>query len=86
MRKITLALSAVCLLLGLNQSVVAKESAPAPLNPGVTVAQLAQQAPVHWVSVARRLPLVLILTTPCFSQAPVFIAGKKSSLPISRTT
>lgn len=53
MRKLTMALSAVCLLLGLNQSVVAKESAPVPLNPGVTVAQLAQQVPIHWVSVAQ---------------------------------
>ena len=53
MRKLTMALSAACLLLGLNQSALAKESAPAPLNPGVTVAQLAQQVPVHWVSVAQ---------------------------------
>jgi len=53
MRKTTLALSAICLLLSLNHSAMAKESAPAPLYPGVNVAQLAQQSPVHWVSVAQ---------------------------------
>ncbi len=53
MRKTPLALSAVFLLLSLNQSAFAKEPAPAPLWPGVNVAQLAQQSPVHWVSVAQ---------------------------------
>ncbi|SQA98204.1 Class B acid phosphatase precursor [Cedecea neteri] len=53
MRKIALALSAVCLLVGFNHAALATESAPAPLNPGVTVAQLAQQVPIHWVSVAQ---------------------------------
>ncbi len=90
MRKITLALSAVCLLLGLNQSVVAKESAPAPLNPGVTVAQLAQQVPIHWVSVAQiensllgRAPIAVgfdIDDTVLFS-SPGFYRGQKEYSP-----
>ncbi|WP_435951717.1 acid phosphatase AphA [Dryocola sp. BD626] len=90
MRKITLALSAVCLLLGLNQSVVAKESVPAPLNPGVTVAQLAQQAPIHWVSVAQiensllgRAPIAVgfdIDDTVLFS-SPGFYRGQKEYSP-----
>lgn len=90
MRKITLALSAVCLLLGLNQSVAAKESAPTPLNPGVTVAQLAQQAPVHWVSVAQiensltgRAPIAVgfdIDDTVLFS-SPGFYRGQKEFSP-----
>lgn len=90
MRKITLALSAVCLLLGLNQSVVAKESVPAPLNPGVTVAQLAQQAPIHWVSVAQiensllgRAPIAVgfdIDDTVLFS-SPGFYRGQKVYSP-----
>jgi len=53
MRKITLALSALCLCIGLNNATYAKESVPTPLNPGVTVAELAHQNPVHWVSVAQ---------------------------------
>ncbi|WP_435928167.1 acid phosphatase AphA [Dryocola sp. BD613] len=90
MRKITLALSAVCLLLGLNHSVVAKESVPAPLNPGVTVAQLAQQAPIHWVSVAQiensllgRPPIAVgfdIDDTVLFS-SPGFYRGQKEFSP-----
>lgn len=90
MRKITLALSAVCLLLGLNHSVVAKESVPAPLNPGITVAQLAQQAPIHWVSVAQiensllgRPPVAVgfdIDDTVLFS-SPGFYRGQKEFSP-----
>lgn len=51
MRKITLALSAIALVIGLNHSVQAKISTDTPLNAGVTVAQLAHQMPIHWVSV-----------------------------------
>ncbi len=90
MRKLTMALSAVCLLLGLNQSVVAKESAPVPLNPGVTVAQLAQQVPIHWVSVAQiensllgRAPMAVgfdIDDTVLFS-SPGFYRGQKEFSP-----
>ncbi|MDF4196370.1 HAD family acid phosphatase, partial [Bacillus amyloliquefaciens] len=53
MRKITQALSAVCLLFALNRSAVALASSPSPLNPGTNVAKLAEQAPIHWVSVAQ---------------------------------
>jgi acid phosphatase (class B) len=50
MRKITLALSAACLLFSLNSAVV---PAPTPLYTGTTAAILAEQAPIHWVSVAQ---------------------------------
>lgn len=53
MKKITLALSAVCLLFTLNHSANALVSSPSTLNPGTNVAKLAEQAPVHWVSVAQ---------------------------------
>lgn len=53
MRKITLALSAACLLFSLNSAVVARASAPTPLYTGTTAAMLAEQAPIHWVSVAQ---------------------------------
>ncbi len=53
MRKITLALSAACLLFSLNSAVVARASAPTPLYTGTTAAILAEQAPIHWVSVAQ---------------------------------
>lgn len=53
MRKITLALSAICLLFTLNHPASALASSPSPLNPGTNVAKLAEQAPVHWVSVAQ---------------------------------
>ncbi|MCW7027314.1 hypothetical protein NYV43_04760 [Escherichia coli] len=53
MRKITQAISAVCLLFALNSSAVALASSPSPLNPGTNVARLAEQAPIHWVSVAQ---------------------------------
>ena len=53
MRKITQALSAVCLLFALNTSVTAHASSPSPLYPGTDVAKLAEQAPIHWVSVAQ---------------------------------
>lgn len=53
MRKFTLALSAVCLLFTLNQPAQALVSSPSQLNPGTNVATLAEQAPIHWVSVAQ---------------------------------
>lgn len=53
MRKITQALSAVCLLFALNSSVTAHASSPSPLYTGTDVAKLAEQAPIHWVSVAQ---------------------------------
>lgn len=53
MRKITQALSAVCLLFALNTSVTAHASSPSQLYPGTDVAKLAEQAPIHWVSVAQ---------------------------------
>lgn len=53
MRKITQAISAVCLLFALNSSAVALASSPSPLNHGTNVARLAEQAPIHWVSVAQ---------------------------------
>ena len=90
MRKITLALSAACLLSGLHFSAAARESVPASLNPGVTVAQLAQQIPVHWVSVAQiensllgRPPIAVgfdIDDTVLFS-SPGFYRGQKEYSP-----
>ena len=53
MRKITQALSAVCLLFALNASLTAHASSPSPIYPGTDVAKLAEQAPIHWVSVAQ---------------------------------
>lgn len=90
MQKIKLALGAVCVLLSLNQSALAKESPPAPLYPGVNVAQLAQQSPVHWVSVAQienslvgRPPIAVgfdIDDTVLFS-SPGFYRGQKEFSP-----
>ncbi len=53
MRKLTLALAAASLLFTLNSAVVARASTPQPLWVGTNVAQLAEQAPIHWVSVAQ---------------------------------
>ncbi len=36
-----------------KQFAVALASSPSPLNPGTNVARLAEQAPIHWVSVAQ---------------------------------
>jgi acid phosphatase (class B) len=90
MHKIKLALGAVCVLLSLNQSAFAKEANPAPLYPGVNVAQLAQQSPVHWVSVAQienslvgRPPIAVgfdIDDTVLFS-SPGFYRGQKEFSP-----
>ena len=92
MRKITQALSAVCLLFALNSSAVALASSPSPLNPGTNVAKLAEQAPIHWVSVAQienslagRPPMAVgfdIDDTVLFS-SPGFWRGKKTFSPES---
>ncbi len=37
-------------LFSLNSAVVARASTPQPLWVGTNVAQLAEQAPIHWVS------------------------------------
>ncbi|MBD3703433.1 acid phosphatase AphA [Klebsiella pneumoniae] len=47
------ALAAASLLFTLNSAVVARASTPQPLWVGTNVAQLAEQAPIHWVSVAQ---------------------------------
>lgn len=52
MRKVTLAFSAIALALSLNGAAMAKVHMPEVVSPGVTVAQLAQQQPINWVSVA----------------------------------
>ena len=92
MRKITQAISAVCLLFALNSSAVALASSPSPLNPGTNVARLAEQAPIHWVSVAQienslagRPPMAGgfdIDDTVLFS-SPGFWRGKKTFSPES---
>ncbi|KNC92347.1 acid phosphatase AphA [Trabulsiella odontotermitis] len=90
MRNITMAFSAVCLLFALNNPVVARASAPSPVNPGTNVARLAEQAPVHWVSVAQiensllgRPPIAVgfdIDDTVLFS-SPGFWRGQKTWSP-----
>ena len=90
MRKFTLALSAVCLLFTLNQPAQALVSSPSQLNPGTNVAKLAEQAPIHWVSVAQiensltgRPPMAVgfdIDDTVLFS-SPGFWRGKKTFSP-----
>ncbi len=92
MRKITLALSAFCLLFTLNNSAIALASSPSPLNPGTNVAKLAEQSPIHWVSVAQienslagRPPIAVgfdIDDTVLFS-SPGFWRGKKVYSPES---
>ena len=92
MRKITQALSAVCLLFALNTSVTAHASSPSPLYPGTDVAKLAEQAPIHWVSVAQienslmgHPPMAVgfdIDDTVLFS-SPGFWRGKKTYSPDS---
>lgn len=92
MRKITLALSAACLLFSLSHPVVARPSSPTPLYTGTTAARLAEQAPVHWVSVAQienslmgRPPMSVgfdIDDTVLFS-SPGFWRGKKTWSPQS---
>jgi len=92
MRKITAGLSAFCLLFTLNGSVTAHASSPSPLTPGTNVAKLAEQAPIHWVSVAQiensllgRAPMaggIDIDETVLFS-SPGFWRGKKTYSPDS---
>ncbi len=96
MRKLTLALAAASLLFTLNSAVVARASTPQPLWVGTNVAQLAEQAPIHWVSVAQiensllgrppMVPSALISMTPSSSPVRVSGAGKKPSLPAARIT
>ena len=79
MRKITLAFSAFCLLFTLNHSAIALESSPSQLNPGTNVARLAEQAPVHWVSVAQ-------IENSLLGRQQVSGAAKKLSLPAAMLT
>ncbi len=82
------------LLFTLNSAVVARASTPQPLWVGTNVAQLAEQAPIHWVSVAQiensllgRPPMAVgfdIDDTVLFS-SPVSGAGKTFS-PAVRIT
>lgn len=53
MRKIIMTLGAVSLALALNSTVVARASTPSPQDAGTNVARLAEQAAIHWVSVAQ---------------------------------
>ena len=88
MRKLTLALAAASLLFTLNSAVVARASKP--LWVGTNVAQLAEQAPIHWVSVAQiensllgRPPMAVgfdIDDTVLFS-SPGFWRGQKTFSP-----
>ncbi|WP_414165170.1 acid phosphatase AphA [Superficieibacter sp. BNK-5] len=92
MRKIIMALNAACLALALNGTVVARASTPSPLYTGTNVARLAEQAPVHWVSVAQiensltgRPPMAVgfdIDDTVLFS-SPGFWRGKETYSPDS---
>ena len=90
MRKLTLALAAASLLFTLNSAVVARASTPQPLWVGTNVAQMAEQAPIHWVSVAQiensllgRPPMAVgfdIDDTVLFS-SPGFWRGQKTFSP-----
>ena len=51
MRKLTLTLSAPALALSLNSVADAKVYMPEKVSDGVTVAQLAEQHAIHWISV-----------------------------------
>jgi acid phosphatase (class B) len=93
MRKLTLAFSAICLLLTFNSTVVdAHASSPSPVYVGTNVAKLAEQAPIHWVSVAQIEDSLLGLPpmavgfdiddTVLFS-SPGFWRGKKTFSPDS---
>ncbi len=87
MRKLTLALAAASLLFTLNSAVVARASTPQPLWVGTNVAQLAEQAPIHWFRWrklrtacwgGRRWPSALISMTP--SSSPVRVSGAGKNL------
>lgn len=93
MRKITLALSSICLMFSLNAPFTeAHASSPSPLYTGTNVVRLAEQAPVHWVSVAQiensllgRAPMAVgfdIDDTVLFS-SPGFWRGKRIYSPDS---
>ncbi|HFZ8994594.1 TPA: acid phosphatase AphA [Citrobacter freundii] len=92
MKKIAFALSAFCLLFTLSNPASALTSSPSPLNPGINVAQLAAQSPVHWVSVMQiessltgHPPMAVgfdIDDTVLFS-SPGFWRGKKTFSPDS---
>ncbi|WP_312214345.1 acid phosphatase AphA [Pseudescherichia sp.] len=91
MRKLPLALSALCLLFTVGAA-SAHASSPSPLYPGTNVAKLAEQAPIHWVSVAQienslqgRPPMAVgfdIDDTVLFS-SPGFWRGKETFSPQS---
>ncbi|WP_313573320.1 acid phosphatase AphA [Pseudescherichia sp.] len=91
MRKMPLALSALCLLFTVGAANV-HASVPSPLYPGTNVAKLAEQAPIHWVSVAQienslqgRPPMAVgfdIDDTVLFS-SPGFWRGKETFSPQS---
>ena len=51
MKKITLTLSAIALALSFTATSQAKIPMPEVVSPGVTVVELAQQQPIHWVSI-----------------------------------
>ncbi|MEQ4620504.1 acid phosphatase AphA [Providencia vermicola] len=51
MKKTTLTLSAVALVLSLTATSQAKVLMPEVVSSGVTVAELAEQKPIHWVSI-----------------------------------
>jgi acid phosphatase (class B) len=89
MRKFTLAL---CLSFSLTGAFFAQASTPTPDSTGTNVAKLAEQAPIHWVSVAQienslvdRPPMAVgfdIDDTVLFS-SPGFWRGKKMYSPDS---
>lgn len=92
MRKTIRIMSAACLLLTLSGTVFAHASTPTPLYSGTNVAKLAEQVPIHWVSVAQienslqgRPPMAVgfdIDDTVLFS-SPGFWRGKKTFSPDS---
>ncbi|WLI75331.1 acid phosphatase AphA [Kosakonia sp. H02] len=91
MRKLTRAFGAACLWMAIS-SVAVYASAPGPVSDGTNVAKLAEQAPIHWVSVAQierslleRPPMAVgfdIDDTVLFS-SPGFWRGKKTWSPDS---
>ena len=93
MRKLTLLASALALSFSLNTAVHSAETATtAPLYSGVTVAELAQEKPIHWVSVEQiehslkgKAPMAVgfdIDDTVLFS-SPGFYRGKQMFSPDS---
>ncbi|WP_342322634.1 acid phosphatase AphA [Kosakonia sp. BYX6] len=91
MRKFTRALGAACLWIAFGSAAV-YASAPSPVTEGTNVAKLAEQAPIHWVSVGQierslleRPPMAVgfdIDDTVLFS-SPGFWRGKKTWSPDS---